>query len=168
MHSNCRIIFAIVVLLISVSAKSQKLGIDIAAVRNHSLQLHGANASVFYHFTEKISAGVEVNRFFSFQKIKEEGTVFLSAWDFDMNLHYYLPVSKQIILYPLLGVSYSLEKEESETKTERQHFKYFNTGAGILLNTKTVKPHIEYVLASNRKTEQFMLAGITIELDLKK
>jgi len=161
--------FKIVLLLfIAASVKAQKISIDIAAVRNQSLQLHGVNASVFYHFTEQFSAGTELNRFFAAPKEKQGEVIYLSAWDFDINLHYYLPVSKRIILYPVLGISYSSEKEESKSSSEKNHRKYFNSGAGIIWNTKNIKPHLEYVLANSRKTEQLVLAGITIEFDLGK
>lgn len=162
------VIFLIAMQLLTVTLKAQKLSVDIAAVRNHSLRLHGTNASLFYHFTKNISAGIEVNRFFGTQKIKQEETVRLSAWDFDINLHYYLPVSRQIILYPVLGISYSREKEKRLNASALQHLKYINTGAGILFGSRTWKPHIEFILANGRKTEQLVIAGLNIELGKEK
>ncbi len=157
-----------ILVLVGSSLNAQKLSIDLATVRNQTARLHGANASVFYHFTEKFSGGIEVNRFFTTQKTKQEGTVFKSAWDYDINFHYYLPLSKQIIFYPVAGFSYSIEKEKDEIKEEKSHSKYVNSGAGVLFNTKGVKPHFEYVLANGRKTEHFLVAGITIELTMEK
>jgi len=161
-------ILLIVMQLVTVTLKAQKLSVDIAAVRNHSLRLHGTNASLFYHFTKHFSAGIEVNRFFGTQKIKQGETVRLSAWDFDMNLHYYLPASRQIILYPVLGISYSREKEASLNESELRHLKYVNTGAGILFGSRTWKPHIEFILANGKKTEQLVIAGLNIELGKEK
>lgn len=163
----CRILL-ILMQLLTITLKAQKLSVDIAAVRNHSLRLYGSNASIFYHFTKNISAGIEVNRFFCTQKIKQEETVRLSAWDFDINLHYYLPASRQIILYPVLGISYSREKEASLNASELRHLKYVNTGTGILFGNRNWKPHIEFILANGRKTEQLVIAGLNIELGKEK
>jgi hypothetical protein len=147
---------------------AQKLSVDVAGVRNHTFNLYGANTSVFYHFNESLSAGVEANRFFAKKKGNADEEIYFSAWDYDFNLHYLLPVTKKFSLYPVLGFGFSFEREESKAGINRLHRKYFNTGAGILFNTGIIKPHIEYVLATHRKTEQFALAGITIELNFKK
>jgi hypothetical protein len=149
-------------------AKAQRISIDVAGIRNHTQQLNGANFSVFYHFTEMFSAGAEVNRFFTTRRVKENETVQLSVWDFDVNLHHYIALHKKLYVYPVLGVGLATEKEQKEYGTRHHHVKYFNAGAGLLLNTGTIKPHIEYVIASSRKTEQYVLAGVTIEIDFKK
>ena len=162
------IVLLLVMQLLTVTLKAQNFSVDIAAIRNHSLQLHGANASLFYHFTKHLSAGIEVNRFFGAQKIKLGEMVRLSAWDFDLNIHYYLPASRQIILYPVLGISYSREKETKLNGTELHHLSYVNTGAGILFGNRIVKPHIEFILANGRKTEQLVIAGLNIELGKEK
>lgn len=149
-------------------SNAQRISIDVAGIRNHTQKLNGVNLSVFYHFTEAFSAGAEVNRFFTANRVKDNETVQLSVWDIDVNLHYYIPLYKKVYVYPVLGVGAATEKEQKESGTRLHHVKYFNAGAGLLLNTRTIKPHIEYVVASSRKTEQYVLAGITIEIDFKK
>lgn len=147
---------------------AQTISIDAAAVRNQSQQAEGFNLSVFYHFTENFSAGIEANRFFEQRKTKESSEITISSWDYDCNVHYYFHPHKYVVLYPVTGFSVSVEKEKSNLESVRRNLLYFNTGAGILLNIKSVKPHIEYIYASGKRREQFLLAGITIELDLKK
>jgi hypothetical protein len=147
---------------------AQTISFDAAAVRNQLKQAGGFNLSVFYHFTENFSAGIEVNRFFEQRKIKENSEYTISSWDYDCNAHYYFHLHKYIVLYPVTGFSVSVEKEKSDLESTQRNLLYFNTGAGILLNTKTVKPHFEYIYAHGKRNEQFLLAGITIELDLKK
>jgi hypothetical protein len=163
-----RIIFVSAFLLCLLRAGyTQKLSVDVAGIRNYTVDLYGANTSIFYHFTESFSAGVEANRFFRKRKNTAD-EIYFSAWDYDLNLHYLLAVHKKFSLYPVLGFGFSFEREETKEGINRLHRTYFNTGAGILFNTGTIKPHLEYVLALNRKAEQLVLAGITIELDLKK
>jgi hypothetical protein len=151
----------------SLTLNAQRISIDAAGIRNQSRQLHGINISVFYHFTEMLSAGVEVNRFFETRRLKGAETVALSAWDYDFNLHYYIPLQQKLYIYPLAGFSYSVEKEQAKEIKREKNF-YINSGAGLLLNFKTVKPHIEYVYAFGAKNEAFFISGVTIELNLKK
>lgn len=159
--------FFIAILGIAYS-KAQSISIDVAAVKNQSQQVHGVNLSVFYHFTENLNAGIEVNRFFEQRKTKEAGELILSSWDYDFNVHYYLHPFKFLVVYPVTGFSVSVEKESSGDETIQRKQLYFNSGAGIMLNTKTVKPHLEYVFANGNRKEHFLIAGITIELELKK
>jgi hypothetical protein len=115
--------------------------IDIAAVRNTTRHLNGVNVSVFYHFTGKLSAGVEANRFFSTARKKDSREPGFSIWDFDANLHLTIPAFKKISFYPLTGLSYSIEKEENNITNESTYSNHwsFNTGAGILFNIKSKK-----------------------------
>ncbi len=159
--------FFISILCIGYS-KAQSISIDVAAVRNKSQKVHGANLSVFYHFTENLNAGFEVNRFFEHRKTKETGEFLLSSWDYDFNVHYYLHPFKFLVVYPLTGFSVSVEKESSSVETIQSKQLYFNSGGGLMLNTKTVKPHMEYIYANGNRKEHFLIAGITIELELKK
>jgi hypothetical protein len=163
--------FYVIIFLVSsffsLQTKAQRISIDAAGIRNHSRQLHGTNISVFYHFTEMLSAGVEVNRFFTRHSMKESEPVTLSAWDYDFNLHYYIPLQQKLYIYPVAGISYSVEKEQAKEIKREKNF-YVNSGAGLLLNFQTVKPHIEYIYAFGAKNESFFISGVTIELNLKK
>ncbi len=159
-------LFSIVLSVMISVASAQRISIDVAGARNQTQKLNGSNLSLFYHFTEMFSCGLEVNRFFVHQSTKENSKVFLSAWDYEFNIHYYIPFYKKLHVYSVAGVSYSIEKEETD-KIEIDRNWYGNTGAGFLLNTKTVKPHLEYIYAIGTRNEHFFIAGITIEIDLK-
>ncbi len=143
-----------------------KTGIDVAAIRNMRNHINGLNLSCFYHFDEKFSVGVEMNRFFPAVRNVDAEEVELSAWDFDLNAHYLFPLSKQIKYYPLLGISHTSEKEKQRVKNEAEYERFwsFNTGAGVLLEYKRWAPHIEYNFTWGKENQQFLLIGISYEI----
>ena len=139
---------------------------DIAAIRNMRTHMNGLNISGFYHFTERITAGIEMNRFFSVNRIKKDEELKISAWDLDLNFHYLLPLNKKIRLYPLSGISHTSEKEMNRGTAEDHYERFwsFNTGAGLLYVLGKWSPHIEYSYTWGHINQQFLLAGISYEL----
>lgn len=155
----------------------QKLSIDLAAIRNVDKPINGANFSLFYHFSENISGGIEVNRFFSTKSIVEEGTVTSSAWDFDYNFHYYLPIIKGLKVYPIVGFSHTTELEKMESlnlkEESKLNFWSYNIGVGLAYECKRWIPHFEYLHTASFKQyfgehiqQDFILAGISYEFSL--
>lgn len=56
----------------ALTADAQKMiSVDLASVRNIRHRLNGLNVSAFYHITENLTAGIEMNRFFLSGKKKE-------------------------------------------------------------------------------------------------
>lgn len=148
----------------------RKIGIDVAAIRNHTTKQNGINLSVFYFLNNKLSTGLELNRFFPVLRLKQTGSYRISSWDYDWNVHYNNSIGKYWTIYPLTGISYTFEKEQNQLNAELHtsgRF-YYNVGAGVLFNTKRVRPHMEYVLATNRKTEHYLLVGISYEFEWNK
>lgn len=158
----------VVCLLTAINSFAQnKISIDLAAIRNMRTEMNGLNVSCFYHFTERLTGGIEMNRFFPVhRKIGEEG-IQLSAWDFDMNLHYLLPLHKNIALYPLTGISHTSDKEYNTVNNESLYEKFwsFNTGVGLLCECGKWSPHVEYSYTWGHINQQFLLAGISYELE---
>jgi hypothetical protein len=148
-----------------IGAAQNKASVDMAAVRNMHSKLTGLNLSCFYHFTEKLSAGVEMNRFFTKTAMKGEEKVQLSAWDFDLNVHYLLPLYKHLKYYPLTGISHTAEKEVINEESVKLNFWSFNTGAGLICECGKLVPHIEYNFTWGKLNQQFLLAGISYELE---
>jgi hypothetical protein len=146
----------------------KKVSFDLAAIRNMKTDLNGLNISSFYHFTERIEGGLEMNRFFLVSKKKGEEDIRLSAWDFDLNFHYVLPIHKNLKFYPLTGISHTSEKEENPAKNEiiYQRFWSFNTGAGILWEIGKWSPHMEYSFTWGKMNQQFLLAGISYIVEM--
>lgn len=167
-------LYAVLLLLVSGTSLAQhKIGIDLAAIRNMR-QLHsGSNISCFYHFNERLAGGLEMNRFYPLQKIKGEEVIHSSAWDFDLNLHYLVPLNKKIVFYPLTGISHTSEKEHivittpvtTSAEDTYSRFYSFNTGAGFLWECGKWAPHIEYSYTWGHINQQFLLAGISYELE---
>ena len=160
---------AIACLLLPVlQAKPQKaVSFDLAGIRNIRHQLNGLNVSAFYHFNEHLVGGIEMNRFFTATHIKEGEIQKLSAWDFDLNFHYLLPVTKKMMLYPLSGISHTSEKEFIPEKDEILYDRFwsFNTGAGVLFELGKWGPHAEYMFTWGHMNQQFLLVGISYELE---
>lgn len=158
-------------LLLPVFAGAQHTAsFDLAAIRNTTAQLNGLNVSAFYHFSERFVGGIEMNRFFGSKHIKQEEEIKLSAWDFDLNFHYLLPLGKTVKLYPLTGISHTSEKEIilSVDETGYNRFWSFNAGAGALFQLGRWAPHIEYMFTWGKLNQQFLLAGISYELEWGK
>lgn len=143
---------------------------DLAGIRNTTAHLNGLNISAFYHFNEHLVGGIEMNRFFTRNQIKHEEAIQLSAWDFDLNFHYLLPVGKTLRLYPLTGISHTSEKEFiiSLDETVYERFWSFNAGAGAVFQLGKWAPHIEYMFTWGKLNQQFLLVGISYELEWGK
>jgi len=149
-----------------------KLSIDLAAMRNMHSELNGLNISSFYHFNERLSAGIEMNRFFPITRIIGEERTELSAWDFDLNFHYLCPLYKKLKWYPIAGLSHTSEKETIETGNllyrATEKFYSANAGAGILLEWGHWAPHVEYLFTWGKLNQQFLLAGMSYEISWGK
>lgn len=158
----------VVLLLMGLSTVAQnKLSFDLAAIRNMRQSTNGSNISCFYHFSERITGGVEMNRFYPVKKMVAEEAVKSSAWDFDLNFHYLIPLNKKTTFYPLTGISHTSEKEYIIATGESLYTKFwsYNTGAGLLYECGRWAPHIEYSYTWGHINQQFLLAGISYELE---
>ncbi|MBK8609270.1 MAG: hypothetical protein IPL84_04820 [Chitinophagaceae bacterium] len=83
-------------LIPALQVRSQKaVSFDVAGIRSMRSELNGLNVSCFYHINERLTAGLEMNRFFAVTHVKEKEAFKASAWDFDLNFHYLLPVIKK-------------------------------------------------------------------------
>lgn len=140
---------------------------DIASVSNRHSSMNGLNVSSFYHFSERLTGGIEMNRFFPVNKNIAGEEVQQSAWDFDLNVHYLLPLAKEWKLYPLTGISHTSEKEMNSKTGESsiERFWSYNTGAGILCELGKWSPHIEYSFTWGQINQQFLIAGLSYELE---
>jgi len=143
------------------------ISLDIATVRNVRHRLNGLNLSAFYHFNEKIVGGIEMNRFFPVKHETEGKSIGESAWDFDLNFHYLIPLGRQVRLYPLCGISHTSEREDDYAAGERAYERFwsFNTGAGILVSMGRWSPHAEYMFTWGQLNQQFVLVGISYEIE---
>ncbi len=161
-------IFSVFIIFTLQLNAQQKLSFDAAAIRNLPKEINGLNLSCFYHFTEHLSGGLEMNRFFAANKTVEGEDVQLSAWDFDLNVHYVLPLYKNWKWYPVCGVSHTSEKEKVAGTDESSYERFFsvNAGAGTLLECGHWVPHIEYTYTWGKINQQFLLAGISYELEM--
>jgi hypothetical protein len=152
-------------------AEAQKtVSMDLAYTRNILHRLNGLNISSFYHFNERLVGGIEVNRYFPVKRHKDDGLIEISAWDFDLNFHYLIPLAKSVKLYPLTGISHTSEKEQNliNSETVYEHFWSFNTGAGVLYSIGKWSPHAEYMFTWGHINQQFLLVGLSYELEWGK
>jgi len=173
MNISCKItgmfLFSLLSFTGTVNAQ-QKMSFDLAAIRNMRTEMYGSNLSCFNHFSEQVTGGIEMNRFYPVKKISGEEELDLSAWDFDLNFHYLVPLCKHCKFYPLTGFSHTAEKEKNIASGEIVYDRFwsFNTGAGMLWELGKWSPHIEYNYTWGRLNQQFLLAGISYELEWKK
>ena len=166
-----KVLFVIVFLFMAKNTDAQhKLSFDLAAIRNMGNDLMGLNVSCFNHFTEKFVGGLEVNRFFAASRVKDGENIRLSAWDLDFNFQYHFALFKKWKIYPIAGVSHTSEREWTEATNQNQFEKFwsFNTGAGTLVELGKWSPHIEYTFSWGKTNQQFLLAGISYELEWGK
>jgi hypothetical protein len=144
-----------------------KLSIDLAGIRQLEHESNGMNFAAFYHFNEHLSGGIEINRFFPLRHIVNEEENKLSAWDLELNFHYYIGLKNNIEFYPIGGLGHTSEKE-SLTVSTGNHFEQFwslNTGAGLLWQWKKWVPHVEYYRAWGKVDQQFVLAGVSYKIE---
>ncbi len=164
-----RLLAMLFFIIVSFSLQAQHAAsFDVAAIRNMRSDMNGLNLSGFYHFSERFVGGVEMNRFFTVKKIVGTEETEKSAWDFDFNFHYLMPLSKNWKFYPLTGFSHTSEKEivrgENFVQDIKAKFWSFNTGAGILTQWGKWSPHIEYNCTWGQLNQQFLLAGFSYEI----
>ena len=138
---------------------------DVAGIRNMRTELNGLNVSSFYHFSSRLEGGLEVNRFFNTTKYLKEEKTQLSAWDFDLNIHYRIPLDKKLQAYPLAGFSHTSEKEKVAGEEVLEKFWSVNAGAGLLYELGKWSPHLEYSFTWGKMNQQFLLAGISYEIE---
>lgn len=159
--------------IVSVNAQ-QNLSIDLAAIRNTTTPINGGNISLFYHFNERLSAGVEMNRFFETHVSGTEMNVKNSAWDFDYNAHYYIPLVQEFKCYPIMGFSHTSETERIQelylVEDVKTKFWSYNYGVGLCYEIGKWSPHVEYLFTQSFKKvegeyykQQFLLAGVSYE-----
>ena len=170
-------IFFLCLLFISLQLTAQKnISLDFSSVKNTKAALSGLNVSGFYHFTEHLSGGIELNRFFGKKIIRKDievehnlEEIELSAWDFDCNFHFNIPLTNHFTTYPILGFSHTSEKEKllTQRKEHTDHFWSFNSSIGIMHSLGKISPHFEYLLTWGKVNHEFMLLGFSYELGLK-
>jgi len=160
----------LILFLLSVSLMNaqQKISFDLGVIRQTLHEVNGLNISSFYHFSEKLAGGIEVNRFFPVTS-HADADMNTSAWDIDINFHYNLPLGHHLYVYPISGISHTSEKEVSklpmgEGITER--FWSVNAGAGLLWQKGHWGFHTEYLYTWGHINQQFVLAGMNYELEL--
>ncbi len=160
------VLLAAIICIPVIMMAQNKISVDIASVTNRYSSMNGLNVSSFYHFSERFTGGIEMNRFFPVNKNISGEDVQQSAWDFDLNFHYLIPVAKEWKLYPLTGISHTSEKEIALKTHESSIEKFwsYNTGAGILCELGKWSPHIEYSFTWGHINQQFLIAGLSYEL----
>ena len=159
--------------LLSATARSyaqQAISVDAGCTMNLKNSSSGINLSSFYHFTEHLSGGLEMNRFFEHHWLNKNEDITVSAWDFDLNFHYNFNLTGKLCVYPLAGISHTSEKEMEMNWTEPEYKRFFsfNTGAGIFLKLKRISPFAECMYTWGQLNQRFFLAGIGYEFELKK
>jgi len=163
------------ILSLPLTAQENKISLDFSNVINTKDALKGINISTFFHFTEHLSGGVEVNRFFGKKILRKDVEVEnkieeieLSAWDFDCNFHYSFKVSKHLKAYPIWGFSHTteIEKRTTENHENSTHFWSYNTGLGFMYHFGKISPHIEYLFTWGKTNQEFLLVGFSYEINL--
>jgi hypothetical protein len=156
-------------LILAVPGQAQHiLSLDLGTIRNTQKPINGLNVSGFYYFNPHLTAGMEVNRFFPVNRQSAEEGLQISAWDIELNVHYLFSVYKKMNLYPITGISHTVDRELISAKglSHYESFWSLNTGAGILWEFGNWSPHIEYSFAWGQQNQQFLLAGISYEIEL--
>ncbi len=171
-----KLIFITCFLFISHSPFAQHhISLDCSEVTNTKIALNGINVSIFYHFNESLSGGVEINRFFNKNFIERENNsehtvneIDLSVWEFSYNFHYNISISKHWKFYPIMGFSHTSDKEKFIRlgKVHTDHFWSFNTGLGIKYAIGKISPHVEYLFTWGKINQEFLLVGFSYELKL--
>lgn len=156
----------VLLLAFSLQALAQEKGsVDLGYMYNTHSGLNGDNISYYHHLNHKWSAGVECIRFFPASKFKNGEEERISAWDFEINLHYNIPLAHHWKLYPITGIGHTTEKENLHGELTTHNFWSFNTGAGLGVEIGHWSPHIEYNLGWGKTHQRFLLAGLSYEID---
>lgn len=159
------LLLACILIAIPASAQEKKISIDIAVIRQTFHQVNGLNLSTFYHFNERLAAGVEMNRFFPVLHKDQQ----LSAWDFDFNGHYLFDLHHHLFFYPIAGFSHTFSQEQAVADPEeisRDRFWSVNAGSGLMWMKGKWGMHAEFLYTWGQFNQEFVLAGLNYEIEL--
>ncbi len=146
------------------------VSIDIAALHNVSANMEGLNVGSYYHIDKRLTAGVELSRFFPVQRQEHSDEVQLSAWDIDLDFHYLFDIIRDWKLYAIAGIAHAADKETvlESGLTTHERFWSLNSGAGLLYAHGKWAPHIEYHFTYGRQNQHVMLAGVSYEIEWRR
>ena len=162
---KCAQLFIILLAFSGQAFTQHKGSFDLGYMFNTHSGLNGDNISYYHHLDKKWSIGIECIRFFPDKKIKEGEEKKISAWDFELNLHYTIPFAHHWKLYPITGIGHTSEREILHEEIITNRFWSVNTGVGIGIEIGHWSPHLEYNLGWGKINQRFFLAGLSYEID---
>lgn len=136
------IFISIIFLLLTAFCKAQHNEITIASgsVYGTDIKEAGLSFGIGFTNTHHLSLGTEVS-FFPKHKLNEEN---ISLFELNVLTHYIVDVNKHLMIYPLIGINYSVENEEKHEVYEHTKAFGLDVGAGIHYKLNHFIPFFEY------------------------
>jgi len=130
--------------------EDRSLNVGIGLTNALNIGSPGINVRMYYNVSEKICFGPEYSYF-------NDGD--LEVIDFDFVGHYIFE-TKLVGIYPLVGVNYSVEKEEHLDEEEIHESFGAVFGAGVHRSFKRLTVFAEYTRVEFGVNEQFITFGV--------
>ena len=120
----------------------------------------GVGAKLQYEFVESFRAEVAYNYWFA----KEEAGVKAGVMDIDLNLHYLIPVSEGLNVYPIVGANLAFTHGDGDSES----IFGFQGGFGIeYYLSDNVKLNLDAKYQYNKKTVDIDIMGYKTSIDMK-
>lgn len=132
---------------------------------NLDIEIPGINLRGYYNAGETFCFGPEFIFFFPKKEIHGNKETEIKIQEFNFNAHYIFELSKNVGVYPLVGLNYTLEKEETtylnQTLKEEDLIKSFgvNLGGGIHFPISNFVPFLEYEYVLGDLSENIITIG---------
>ena len=158
-------------LLFTISSLSaQKFALGGGVPFNVSTEAVGLNLRAYYNLNEKICFGPELSYFFPTTEIHEDEEIGTKVIEFNFNAHYIFELTHKIGIYPVIGLNYTIEKEEikylNEERTEDEYHRTFgmNIGGGFHIPLSKFTPFAEYEYVLGDLKEHIITLGVFFHL----
>lgn len=111
------------------------MSLETTGAYSFNLETPGVNFRTYYFFNEHLHLGAEYTHLFTHTEIFADERIETNAEILDLNANYFYKLNNHFIVYGVLGLDYTTEKETSITSESRHNSSEdavgYNIGAGF-------------------------------------
>jgi len=164
-------IFSVIVLMISAIcfsqlAFAQSFSFGGGIPYNITIEEPGLNLRAYYNVGKEFCFGPEAVFFLPKSEIEGNLETEIRIQEYSLNTHYIFELGEKVGIYPVVGLNYTIEKEEitylDQDLTEEETFTAFgaNLGGGIHFPFGNITPFAEYAYVLSELSEQLVTVGV--------
>lgn len=157
-------IILIVILIYSFQANAQGLVSGLGATYGSDIKSVGYNIREYMFIGHKICFGPEVSYFPKDKLFNSDEYLF----ELNITGHYLIELKENFVVYPLIGINYSYEKEVHHEHLVNESAFGLSIGYGIHYKVKNLFPFIEYKYIVGDLAQHVYSVGVLFSLKSEK